>query len=269
MISNELLEEIIYLSSKDKYISKELMLNIILNVIDKLDNSARSKFNDVVFSKINLKWCAASWSNETGIMELDYRTIIKDCKYLGEGNILTSNLLALIYPLHEIQHMNENYKITTNTLESDLIKLGTIESIYSLFKEKYSENKANKQYVKFINQYSDIMPTEKIAEVDAYRTLLDSLKNYPEFPINYIDSYEDLIYEYFCSLIIGYNDFYTNTPVSDYLSRLREIGYEEKIIDENLISKLNSISSIEDRLKYGAKVSNEEVENVRQKILKI
>lgn len=269
MISNELLEEVIHISNKNKYISKELLLKIVLDAIDKLDSSAKSKFNDVIFSKIGWNWSAAAWCNESGIMELNYRMIIRDCKHLGEGNFLTSNLIALIYPLHEIQHMNENYKLTTNSLESELLKLGTLECIYSLLEKKYGSKRVDKKYEKFLSDCVDIMPIEKIAEVDAHRMLLKSLDNYPVFYSKYKDSYDYMIYEYFGALIMGYNDNYSNMPVFDYLLRLQEIGYKVKLEDVKLLSKLNNDTSIEDKLKYGVKVSEEEVESLRQKILKI
>ena len=98
--------------------------------------------------------------------------------------------------------------------------------------------------------------------------LLNSLNSYIGFYNKYKESYDNINEEYFESLIMEYNDDYSNFPLLQYLQKLKKLGYKITLDDLKLIKEISNISSLEDRLKYGAKVTSEEVESIRQKILK-
>ena len=51
MISNELMEEIIYLSSKGKILDKKIILKIALSILNSLDDYTINKFNGITFEK--------------------------------------------------------------------------------------------------------------------------------------------------------------------------------------------------------------------------
>lgn len=278
MISNELLYEIIYVSLKGRLISKDLLVRVAYDVIGNLNHITQSKFNDLRFVDIKEDLGMCYCVKEDGLIGYDYNKIISRFEKIPNYPKLELNLLIIQKLLHEIEHLNEFYKITKNDLQAKLIECSTGEYIMDLFDtialskitdEDKAYDYADKLYMEYNINYWDIIPMEKIAEADSFKRILASLDNYDGFDTKYLDVYSDVMEMYCGSLKLGYHynkktGLY-NAPLLKYLKVLKNIGGEidlsEIIIPENNYS-------LEDRLKYGLKVSNDEFNELEKIKLK-
>ena len=250
MISEELLEEIIELSKNNKLIDKSLITRIIIDIICKSDEITQNSFNKIVFSKINWKNVLCTCNLNSGIIKVDYDKcvsgLIKKNKH-DNNFILKYNLEFIRYILHEIEHLKESYKMTKYNVESVLIYLSSLSLLLS---NKGSINK--NIYLKLY----DIIPAERIADVESYKLLLNSIYNFHDFEkqyeevVNYI--YRNYVFEYYK----GYKKFSHDTsPFIIYLTEISNRGIlsidDLKPLEE-LCNKENL--TIEEKMKYGLPV---------------
>lgn len=147
--------------------------------------------------------------------------------------------------------------------------------------KKFNSQRKRDRYIESKNlelnsKYWDIYPCEKIAEAEAFELLLRSLNTYPNFKKDYKREYLYILKKYIDSLKQGYK--YNketgkyNIPLRDYL---RFINYYVKYEDLNLTVKksnkslnLKSRFSIEDRMKFGLPITNEDIKELnKQKII--
>lgn len=283
MINNNLLEEIINISTKDNFVSQDLLRRITFDVVSTLDNSAKSKFNDLNFTDIDFKFAVGRCIKEEGIIEVDYNKLITKYKRFSNYPKLQLNLLIIQYILHELEHINEFYKITKNDFESKLISISLYDFIINLFDnlafskisdEEKALDYADQLYLEYSEKNWKIQPNEKIAEADSYKRILCSLDEYADFNTKCLETYNFILDKYYDSLKTGYK--YNaekkkyNVPLLDYLLVLKSIGCEFALKEKENKTKANTNRFlVEDRMKFGFKVSKEEIENLgKQKILK-
>lgn len=278
MISNELLEEVISVSKNKKFISKGLLLRIVVNVIENSNDVTKSKFQDFRCGELGWDFAVAAGDKENGIVYLNYDKALHLEKNKHVFSYLKSNLNIIQIILHEIEHLNELYKIEKNNFESKFI----IKSVSDLISEKCFEigknlfdNRdeaiyyRNMRYRMFYEKYWDIIPTEKIAELDSYEKLIRSLDKYPNFYNNHPKIYEYFVEEYINSLKLGYNSKEEiekyNIPLIDYLSALKTINCRLYLEDFGVSLKTKTSSGnipLEKRMRYGLPVTKQEIEEL-------
>lgn len=281
MISNELLEEIIDVSNKRKFISKGLLLRIAVNIIEQTNFITKSKFQEIRFVDMDWDFAGAVCDKINGVIKIDYEKIINYEKSLC-SSYLNANLEIIQIVLHEIEHLDEFFKSKQNNFQSKLINISSSEFISNMYYDKSKTlyrnqekriNYTNKKFREFNEKNYEIIPIERIADIDSYKKLLNSLDNFPNFYNMYLKTYAFILKQYLNSLKSGYiydeeKDKY-NVPLLDYL---KVINYKDSL--ENLdiyLKKSNEVSnkmSIEQRMKYGLSIKNQDIKEInKQKIL--
>ena len=198
---------------------------------------------------------------------------------------LVANLTMLEFLLHEFEHLKEMYKQQQNEIIDILINNCSADFIIELVEDKYIpdvlkkytnsrilESYLHKKYKKFYLPIWDVCPDEKIAESDAHKILLDSVNAYPNFNATNKEDYEQIILDYMSSLLMGYkkndeNNKYS-VPLKKYLSTIQKIDVQNKLDMSiwNLLKEGHKYT-IEERMKYGLPIKQQEVEEVKKKIL--
>lgn len=284
MISNELLEEVINISQKKRYISKGLLLRIALNVIENLDSKTKSRLQEIKFVDSDWEFALASCDRKRGIIEVDYTRLLQQEKNLNPLSYLKANLSIIQYLLHEIEHLNEHFKSKQNDLQAKIINICSGEFIHKSFQNKVKDwpyhkriEYANKKFREFCEDNWAIIPIEKIAEADSINNILNSIKAYPNFTYQHSETYFSILIKYIKSLKLGY-EFNEQTgsyniPLIDYLSALnskidlKDIGLVLKPSSNNS-NKLISELSIEERMKLGLPITSKDIKELnKQKIM--
>lgn len=283
MISNELLEEVINVSKKKKFISKGLLFRIIINTIENSNDITKERFKEIKYVNFDNRFALASCQRNLGIIEVDYKNIIGSKKEFTDVSYLTSNLLIIQSVMHEVEHLNEEYKTTKKGFKAQLLRINSQKFLDNMWKDKskkfISKRKRQKyiddKYLQYSTQYWEIFPVEKIAEAESFELLLGSLDKYPNFKKNYKKEYIFILKEYINKLKQGYiynsqTEKY-NVPLRDYL---KFINYYVKYEDLNLVlqksnetKNLRTKFSIEERMKFGLPITNEDIKQVTSKIL--
>lgn len=282
MISNELLKEVIDVSNRNQYISKDLLLRVVYNVIENSNPITKSTFSEIKFINSRFSTFQAQCFEESGLINVFYNLIKKDVKHYTNISYLLANLLIIRVLLHEIEHLNEAYKATLPGLKGRILKINSSKFMDKMWEEKskvYTSKRKRQRYIK--NKYSElnteywsIYPCEKIAEADSMELLLRSLDNYPNFKKTYKKEYIYLLKGYIDGLKQGYNyDGKTgkyNSPLKDYLNfiehyvKYEDLGFVLQKASES--KKLSESFSVEERMKLGLPVSLEEIKSVSKKI---
>lgn len=280
MISNELIEEVIYESSKGNFISKGLVLRIALNIVENLNYVSKSKLQEVRFVDLSGEFGLATCDRTTGIIEADYNALINQEKENKVYSCLKSNINIIQYICHEIEHLNEFYKEGKYNLESRLIGISSgvfVNAVISNLANKLNikeENKIdfiNNKFESFQETYWKILPMEKIAEVDSYKNLLNSFKKYPNFISKYPKLYHYLVDEYIDSYKIGYvYDEKLNVPLFDYLKALKTIDCNITLSDLGITLKQSksekNLTSL-DKFKYGLPITKNNIKELNKEKL--
>jgi len=280
MIKNEIIEEIIYKSNKQKIIDKLLLARIAIDEIDQADDIVKSNFSDIRFVKIKNNSSLAQAYKYKGIIEYDYKKSINST-LKKESDYLLINLKMIHYLLHEVEHLKELSKLNKCDFEANLLELSSEKYLYSLIVESLSKKykstrKIKKNSYKLFDDINlekwTILPTEKIAELDSSKMLIKSLNSYPDFKNKYSESFKNIVCDYFDTLKMGYvyqekKEKY-NSPLVEYFKVLRELG--DSITLENLgipkekyFDTLKKLS-IENKMRYGLFITNEEMEKVEK-----
>lgn len=278
MINNELIEELLKISKQNKIIDKEFIKKIISSIIEKLNYESKSKFNGVVF--INMDWdCAlATFNKYTNEIEIDYNKAVKHFKDLLNDDYFKINLEFIHCILHEIQHLDEYYKLTQNDIQAKILNVGTGEFIYSYLRYKNKQvygtkNEIDyytkKDYYDFYLKYWVLIPSERIADYGAATILKNSLDKYPNLNINKIDT-NYLLYNLFYILEDGYiydkeKERY-NMPLLKYFEAL---GYKTNLesfgIKIDLLGNVLNELDVEYKMKLGLPITYEEHEKLKIK----
>ncbi len=287
MISNELLEEIIYISKQEKYLTMDLIEKIVIDSIDKCDPITQAKFSGIEFDLSIPKDpdILAKCDVKTGKITCCYGSILKYVDDQGLRSSL-SNFRIVGSILHELEHLKEEYKISLNDFESKLIQNGSSALIFDLVIDKYFPGVYNKykyfNVVKYIlekkwnliyNKIWEICPDEKIAESEAYKAILGSVDKFPGFKDKYAFTYHKIKKLYISSLMMGYNynsELGTyNVPLEDYLSQIERLDVENRI-DSSIRDELYfaDLYDIEERMKYGMPITRQDFKELKKEYLK-
>lgn len=259
MTNNELIERIIYLSSKEKYLDKEMLEKFFWNLYDDLDDYTQSNFTDLRFEKISKqKDCRGTCSPFEGVITIDLDAIYAEEKEYYEKqklSFLTQNLNILYTLIHEVEHLKEPSKIYKNTLEGNLLKYSQIDN------------------TKLQLSIYDCDPSEKIAFVDSYLKFLKLLKAHPDFCDKYFNEYKYINNKLiqFTKMGYYYDEFMEkyNVPLVDFLRETNQLDalkvlFKIKKSNSNTNSKLSRLDIIT-RMKCGLAITKEHVEEINKK----
>lgn len=254
MISNKLIEEIIDISLKGKYINKTMIMKVFDEVFINLDNCTKEVFNDLQFGSIERYTPTTGICyTELGIIKLD---LINSYIYENKKkytSMLMKNINIIIGLLHEIEHLKEPSKILKNNFESKLLKC-SMETNSELYEELYN-----------------FIPAEKIAYANSCEIMLKNISKYPYFETKHFDEYKYINNKYIKYLKLGYcyDEFLEeyNIPLFYYLIKsnqintLLELG---KWKSKSSSKSINSLSS-ETKLKYGLPITSIDIEYINKK----
>ncbi len=256
MISQELLDQIIYVSLKQEYITKELIEKIVLDIIDNCDKLTQNLFGGIYFGEASFDFFMAE-ADENNRIIANYEEMIRQGDLSKRQSHLERNLKIIAYLLHEIEHLKEEGKLQKNTFESNIIRLANLEYIFEqIFKgvsKKFSNYKVAevmslKKYEQFYKKNWCFMPIERIAEVEARKAILKSLINYDGFSDKFFTEYKNLTKYYISGLKMGYEvgDYNKySSPIFRFYKSLECISDLENII--NITPKLTS----QEKMMYG------------------
>lgn len=257
MVSNELLEEVIFVSKHNKLIGKDLILKIIMYNIYTADPITQNKFNSLCFSeKINtLGLC----NTRSGDITINLNECYKDVLELRNTTTLQKNLELICNILHEIEHLKESYKISLNDFEGKLLKIADAADNYSDSEEAIFAYISN--------------PSERIANAMPLKNILNNIKRYPNFDRELFYGYKHINNRYLEELKFGYikisPDKY-NIPLVFFLKHIKKLNYLKneslKLCFKNEIKSGNI--DLEKKFMYGLKVTLDEVKELdKRKIL--
>ena len=284
MISNEMLEEVIYYSDKYKYIEKDLIIKIVEDIVNSETDDIKKRFNEVVFDDIT--WSrdvVCSYRINMGNIIVDYEKLINQLNQEKSLSFLQANLEILINLLHEIEHLKEQDKSKKSLFESFLHSYSSIEIFDSLAEEKLKffekilpldlyqkklEKISERNYLKIYNK----IPSERIATINSHKSLFDSLNNYEGFKEKYKKAFIYINKEYLNQYYMGYKTNCSNVPLIDYFNFIGMVELLENLdfYSENIrIFKILSSKefSIEDRMLYGLPITLKETKILNKKIL--
>ena len=271
MISDELIEEIIYTSLKGKYLNKLQILKIACDVIEKLENSTKYNFSGIDFSITS--WgdkAFAETSIEEGKINFDLNNIkialMRD-KYENYISYLSKNIYIISILFHEIEHLREPYKILTNPLDRKLLNynINYIYYEYDLINPKCKVI-TNKKIMNFYLKNWDYVPAERIAEIDSKSRLFYSFKKYPGF--TRFNEYNYLIFELCNAELLGYNkEKNISSPLVKYMHLIKRTNVLKSISNIDL-SKVD-VPMVSDPfckiLRYGYPATKNEIEVFEEK----
>lgn len=281
----EYLEEIISLSNQNKIITKELIEKILYDISDE-----ECRLNKVIFG--NTSWTGnvkCSCNIETRNIVVDYATLNNDYNKSKKSS-LQKNLILLSYLFHEVQHLKEESIIKLLNFESLLIsyssfdafciladkKLRHIKSLvdYDLYK-KLIERKQDLLYLKIY----DKIPGERLANIKAYKEVLENIYTYPNFIKKHVDDFKHINELYKNQYYLGYDNYkkrgkFYKGPLLDYLKFIQMPDlldnfdfYCEDI--KRFIEKSSKKFTIEERMLYGFPVTLEETDELDKKLILI
>lgn len=272
MISGELMDEIIYISLKNQFISKEFIEKIVLDIIFKCDKKTQNLFGGLYFKDV--KWdCMIAVVDENNNINANYDKMI-ELANIDTKTYLEKNLNIMCYLLHEIEHLKEDFKKENNTFESEIIKYGCNEYIsYKLgtvvLEKVKDREKAEKiidrRYQKFNEEKWELIPCERIAEVIARKNILESLVSYPGYDKQFFKEYKNLTNFYIDALKMEYiNRKYSiaSSPIYRFynsLDGLKRLKYIMSITPE---------LSTEEKMMYGFPITPRDMIEINKKKIK-
>ena len=253
MISNELLEEIIDISLKGKYINRTIVIKAFNEIFQTLDIYTQNNFEELIFGKINRKrniqaCCAPDSKN----IAVDLLQLYYELNKHKNFSMLMRNLSIITTLFHEVEHLKEPYKISKNNFESKLLKCS----------EMYDEELQDRVY--------DYIPCEKIAFANSHKIMLNNIKNYPDFKNKYFDEYRRINNNYILNLKRGYCFFEDveqyNVPLYCFLKETNQTKFLSELCHLKLASdnNINKIS-IDKKLKYGLPITKEDIDEINKK----
>ena len=289
MINNQLLDEIIYYSLKDEYISKELIEKIVEYAISQTDEYTKNKFNNLIFESIEWKGKAVCTCELTlGNIRVDYDKLIYQYKHSKTLTHLASNLDMIGELFHEINHLREESKMKTLNLESLLLSYSSfeifdllVEDKLKLIKKILTESLYDKKFIKareelYLSIYEKV-PSERFASINALKEVFSGICNYDNFQNKYSDAFEFINNAYLCKYYMGYekirkNSNCFNSPLLDYLNFIKMPDllscYDFFSTDINeLLKKSSKEFTIEERMFYGFPVTLEETDELDKKLI--
>lgn len=254
MISNELLEEVINVSKKDKFISRELIIKIIMYTILNLDKITQKKFNGFWFTD-ELNALGMCYTRE-GYVALNLNECYGYAASLKDTTMLQKNLELICDILHEFEHLKEMYKISKNDFQGKLLKVADLANNY---------DDAENHYYAYISN-----PSEKIASAMPFKNMLENIKNYTDFQKHLFDGYKYISNRYFEELVLGYKKIAPgkyNIPLIVFFKHINKLEYlKDESFKKSLKSELkNGSIDLEKKFMYGLKVTQDEVKQLAKR----
>lgn len=257
MISNELLEEIIFVSLKGNFIDKDILKKVFDENYKILDKKTQENFNGLFFAEIKDNEFRGTCIPQQGIIVIDLLKIYEECNK-KEILMLKNNLCIVTTLLHELEHLKEPYKISKNNFESKLLKYSNIEN------------------QKLYNNFYNCIPCEKIAYSNFCKILLENIKKYPKFKEEYFDEYAFANNNYIKTTKLGYyyieSEERYNIPLFEFLRGTNQFHKlsELFVVKQSSENSKTSISRLDvnTKMKYGLPVTKKDIEEInKQKIL--
>ena len=253
MISNELLNEIIEISEKGQLLDSKMIRKIVKEVVSNIDRYSRNLFGPLRFKQS--KVFNAETNISTGEMRFCLENCYKDINAIKDATVLEKNLHLLGTILHEVEHLQEQYKLRKGKIEGKLINVSNYQVDY-LIDEELNED------TYYVN------PSEKIAYGLSYRKLIDILSNHPNFTKKYPKVFKNIYNTYIMNLELGYNLDMPNVPLIDFITSFDDVEYLKQIkirlSRKRNMFKINKMD-LEDRFMYGMPVSKRHVKLLERK----
>lgn len=289
MISNELLEEVIYVSNKNKYLSKKLIEKIIEYAVEQKDDFTRKKFNGIFFETNSFNGKAVCTCEiSLGNIRIDYNKLIKEYKKSKTLSFLMINLDMISEFFHEIGHLEEDSKISLLNLESLLISYSSVEIFENLALDKlkliknflnemlYNDKLEQLKEKIYLKIYEKI-PSERFVSINASKELFNSICNYDNFDTKYQDAFEFVNKNYLSKYYMGYEKILKNmdcfnSPLLDYLSFIKMPNllqnYDFFTSDiKKFLENTSKSFSIEERMFYGFPVTLKDTDELDKKLI--
>lgn len=264
MISQELIDEIIYISLKKQYIDKELIERIVLDVIDNCDKYTQNLFNGLYFEKTSSNITIAELDENNRIVG-DYEEMIRYGDLNEFQSYLERNLKIIGYFLHEIEHLKEDSKKRKVSFESNVITLGSCEYIYEkisriatkkYYNYKEIETIIDKKYDRFYDKKWALVPAERIAEAKSRLYILRSLIQYPGYDKVFFEEYKNLTKYYINSLKMQYEKRNYNPNNSPLFRFYKSLEADDEL---NYIIYTAPKLSAEEKMMYGFPITPKDV----------
>ena len=281
MINQELLDEIIYVSLKNEFISKELIEKIVIDIVNNYDEITKKHFKSLSFEKEDWDFAIASCYSD-GRITADYDEIINwFSKY--DISYLQKNLDLIQCLMHEIGHLKHKSQRLSKGFEAELIKRSGADYVENVYLDRaliktnnfnFSRRFANKKFRKFYENNYFVIPTERLAEIGSRKELLQSLDSYPGFSDNFFIEYRQSNNAYIRALKSGYrrleNGRYS-IPLIEYFINLKstielqKLGFD--IYGKKIPEEVKNYDS-EVKMLYGLPIKPKDVIEInRMKIL--
>lgn len=262
-MKQEVIDEIINISSKDKILSVSQIRKILTSIVDDLEHLTQEKYNGVVEGKRYWKDVTGVSTNiSRGLICINYGKLMEDILYEKNVNNLSylgANMSLFQLLLHELEHIRESYKSLINNNDKLLLEYSNIDFILQTFydrvgKRNYTDEKFRKYYV----DIHGIVPCERIANMDSCKKLINLLDGYPNFRKKH-----DLEYQYILNILYEYETFgYKNKGlIYPLIKYLKEMNIE----DVTKLLCFDSTMSTFDKYRYGLYLSKDEAH--RNKLL--
>ena len=261
MISEKIIEEIIHTSEKEKFLSKIQILRFAKEIIETLENDTRNRFQKIRFT--GPYWKDPEYATtevKKGIISFNMETVYSSMKERNKliDSYLTCNLEILAILIHEIQHLREPYKMMKSKTDNLLLKYGSIKYIQMRIRNMYpniSEEQFQRLYLKLYN----FIPTERIADIDSYKILFDSVLNFPDFKEKNNIEFSIIRQAYILNNIGVYDK--SKYPLYHYLKKIDRLDLTDKIEDI-----YGNELSLDEKLRIGLRLDSEDTNSFEKKI---
>lgn len=290
MLSEQLLDEIIFESKKGKFISIDLIERIVYDIIGNVDEESKNRFSRIIINNThNNKNYLCLYYPYDGTILVYYKKIIS--KFINDNthSILYFNLEIVRYLLHEIEHLMEPSRIKNEkSIESTLLYLSK-----GIFMDKLAMDKLeilkklqfNNLYEvlvlilskKYYEKIYDSIPAERLADIHSSKKLLESVKKYYNFDKSYPKEYYEIKLNNFNMYLIGYSfssksDISENTPFIDYINFIKCQQYFKKFdfYSNDEIKFLNLCKekfNVEQRMRLGLPIIYNEPDKLYKRIM--
>ena len=261
MIESEIIEEIINTSLNQRFLSKKQIFKFAKKIIETLEDSTKNRFQEIYFG--SNYWDDPEFATtdiKNGIINFNMDTVYSNFKERNRiiDSYLTCNLEILQLLLHEIQHLREPYKMMQNKLDNTLIGYGSIKYMQERYGKMYPNMPLDIFQKKYLRLYNFI-PTERIAEIDSYKELFNSILNFPDFKEKNKIEFSIIKQAY----IINNTGVYDRTlsPLNYYFRKIKRYDLLDRF-DKEFIESL----SLEDKLRAGLKTDKEDIKKFEKTI---
>lgn len=256
MISNQLLDEIITISEKGKLLDKQMIKKLIKEVVSNIDSYSKRLFGPVRFKPSKI--FNAETNVKTGEIRFSLENCYNEVNDMKDASILEKNLHILGIILHEIEHLQETYKLRKGGVEGKLINVSDYQVDYLI------NGKLN-------NDTYYVNPSEKIAYAKSYKKLINILSNHPTFIKQYPEVFKNILNNYINNLELGYDLDTLNTPLLDFIVSFGDVEYLKQVkfrlSRKRNIVKINQMD-LEDRFMYGMPITKRKVKQLERKRIK-